>query len=82
MDKINVNPGFIRLIKAVILVFFLIHLMTCLWFLSSVMQDAKCWIDINGLGDRSSGMQYLVSTYWAFQAITTVGYGDMSPVLI
>lgn len=29
-----------------------------------------------GVLDSSPGWQYMLSFYWAFQTITTVGYGD------
>jgi hypothetical protein len=37
IDTFSINPGSIRMVKIVGFVIFLIHLMSCLWFLSSTL---------------------------------------------
>jgi len=51
-DALSISSGFLRLIKTVALVFFLTHMMSCFWFLSSNLQDERSWIDANGVNDK------------------------------
>ena len=36
------------------------------------------WVGKRDLVDSSIGYKYLNSFYWAFQTVTTVGYGDFT----
>ena len=51
IDTFSINPGSIRMVKIVGFVIFLIHLMSCLWFLSSNMQNENSWIQANDIQD-------------------------------
>jgi hypothetical protein len=54
--------------------------MCCFWFLQAKINDfpESSWVIQNDVLDLDSNMQYLISYYWAFQTLTTVGYGDIS----
>jgi hypothetical protein len=39
MDSIKMNAGIVRMITVTISVFFLVHLVGCIWFLSSKLDD-------------------------------------------
>jgi len=39
-----------------------------------------CWVVAEDLVEADANTKYLVSFYWAFQTLTTVGYGDISVV--
>lgn len=60
--------------------FFMVHLMACFWFLAASLEDNLflTWVGARHLVDSSSPYQYLNSLYWAFQTVTTVGYGDFT----
>lgn len=59
---------------------FLVHLMACFWFLFASFEDNMylTWVGARNLVDANAEIQYLNSFYWAFQTVTTVGYGDFS----
>lgn len=69
-----------RLTKTAGLTFFFVHLMACFWFLSASFIDLTpdTWAYGAGLLLKTPLEQYLVSVYWAFQTITTVGFGDIA----
>jgi len=62
----------------------MVHLMACIWFLIATYEDNifYTWVGLRTGVDRnfiddSQLYQYLVSFYWAYQTITTVGFGDI-----
>ena len=70
----------IRMLNVLGLQFFMVHLMACFWFLAATFEDNlyETWVGAKGLVDESSLYQYFNSFYWAFQTVTTVGYGDFT----
>ena len=76
----NMNRAVSRLIKVSAGVFFLVHLMSCAWFLTAKFEDfaPDTWPVRIGVIDEEPGTQYLAAMYWAFQTLTTVGFGDIS----
>mmetsp|Transcript_5655 Transcript_5655/g.5165 ORF Transcript_5655/g.5165 Transcript_5655/m.5165 type:complete len:280 (+) Transcript_5655:859-1698(+) len=78
-ETLKMNAGVTRMIQVTVTVGLMVHLMSCFWFLSAKFPDfpPETWASIRGIVDDSYPYQYLTSVYWAFQTITTVGYGDI-----
>ena len=76
-DKVSsVFTNMIRLL-------FLVHLIGCLWGLVAVTFETEfhdTWIRDKDLENSSPFERYTTSCYWAVMTITTVGYGEISPV--
>jgi len=79
-ESVNV---IIKFFKLVVLLLFLAHWMACFFFLvgsSQLTEYEHSWIKIMDIEDSSHTRQYVTSLYWAFTTMTTVGYGDVSPI--
>lgn len=69
-----------RLIKSFFTIFLCLHLAACLWYFSSRIDgfSPDTWVVRYGFLDADIGTKYLISVYWAFTTLCTVGYGDIS----
>ena len=76
---IKMNEGIMKLIKVAIATLLLIHFMTCFWFMFAKLEDFNpdTWVFRVDIRDKDPWYQYLVSTHWCLQTLTTVGFGDI-----
>jgi len=51
IDGLQINVGVMRLFKTTLFVIFLVHLMSCMWFLAAKMSDfdRDCWAVRTGI---------------------------------
>lgn len=83
-DTLGISPAFFRLITLLVQVFFVAHWACCLWWGISSLLSSDPWYNNYGpdgffplkLSGESVGARYLVSLYYTFTTMTTVGYGD------
>lgn len=80
MSQLNISQSMTRMLQLLGSQVFLVHLMACFWFLFASFEENlyDTWVGARQLVDAESEIQYLNSFYWAFQTVTTVGYGDFS----
>jgi hypothetical protein len=77
-DSLNISPTIFDLCVLLITVFYVAHLVACLWWgLSSVM-SSKSWFNdpgqvwVSNLAEAPLAHKYIVSLYWTFTTFTTV----------
>ena len=73
------NPGYMKMVNVTLTVLFLVHLVSCFYFIIAQFTnfDPDCWVVRYNLQDSDNFTQYITAMYWAFQTLTTVGYGDV-----
>lgn len=78
LNSMDMHSGLIRMLKVIIFTGFLVHIMSCFWFMAATLEENlyDTWVGHRGIVDRTTYYQYLNSLYWVFQTLTTVGQGD------
>jgi len=75
--------GSLRLTKIFLALLCFMHFTGCLfYYIGSHTSDEESWLYKHAPGweDESVWSRYLLSIYWSTTTLTTVGYGDYSPV--
>jgi len=57
------------------------HWFACLWYITYYIEDAaENWITSGGFEDYNTFDSYIASWYFSVMTMSTIGYGDISPV--
>src|ERR1700742_2714335 len=78
-DTLNAILGFLKVITVIL---FIAHWIACIFYAigaSELDNEPICWIVMSNIQDASVFDKYIISLYWAFTTMTTVGYGDVTP---
>eukprot|EP00004_Rigifila_ramosa_P022123 TRINITY_DN5988_c0_g1_i1.p1 TRINITY_DN5988_c0_g1~~TRINITY_DN5988_c0_g1_i1.p1 ORF type:complete len:926 (+),score=223.46 TRINITY_DN5988_c0_g1_i1:309-2780(+) len=73
------NPASIRIARVFSITVLVAHITACVWFWVGRLDESKGWVVHYELKDEDHYTQYIVSLYWAFTVLTTVGFGDITP---
>ena len=86
-DSLGINPITFDLLKMMMEVAFIGHMLACCWWAASNLTtnnwtDRHEWDESHKLSEMDENdfpSKYVISVYWAFTTLATVGYGDIVP---
>ena len=86
---LHANPAVMQLVIIFAFILFFTHLMGCMWFFTTKIDEENNWAlayprYVDQLTEKAicwpMAYKYLAAIYWAFTTISTIGYGDITPV--
>ncbi len=72
----------ISFLKVIVVILLIAHWIACLFFYIGSVELYSypvCWLTLANMQDAPTYDKYIISLYWAFTTMTTVGYGDVAP---
>ncbi len=73
-----------KLAKIYIVAIYIAHWLACAWHWLAALEleyfGNNVWLTNKGIIDTSESFQYATSLYWSAYTLSTVGYGDITPV--
>lgn len=79
-DQFHVSPAALRLVKLFFEVMFIAHLMCCGFYFASTLAEPgqiTWWSRLDMSKEQNLFEVYIVSIYYSYSTMTTVGYGDV-----
>jgi len=79
---LGIDQSVMRLISLVFGVLISVHVMTCFWYLTARLENfgIDTWVFREGYMNSDIFSSYLASLYWTMTTLTTIGYGDITPL--
>jgi len=78
-DAVSAVISFLKVITVILLI---AHWIACLFYYIGSLElenTAVRWLTLANMQDAATYDKYIISLYWAFTTMTTVGYGDVAP---
>lgn len=83
-EFLSLKSNVISTISSFLTILIFVHIVSCFWYFTARLYDFSpdTWVFRNNYQDSDLATLYLACLYWAVTNLSTVGYGDTTPVTI